>query len=94
MNCLVGCLAFFAPRLTIVVLQLTTGYVLRAYTTLLWPFLGFLFLPTTTLAYAWAKNSGGTVEGFRLVIVVLAVLIDLGLIGKGRSSLRGRRDEE
>jgi len=81
------------PRLTIVVLQLTTGYVLRAYETLLWPFLGFLFLPTTTLAYAWAKNSGGTVEGFRLVVVVLAVLIDLGLIGKGRSSLRGRRDD-
>jgi hypothetical protein len=92
-NCLVGCLTFFAPRVTIVVLQLTTGYVLRAYATLLWPVLGFLFLPTTTLAYAWAKNSGGTVEGFRLAIVVLAVLIDLGLIGKGRSSLRGKDKE-
>ena len=71
-----------------VVLQLATGYVTRAYETLLWPLLGFLFLPLTTLAYAWAKNSGGTVEGFRLIVVVLAVLIDLGLIGKGRSSLR------
>jgi len=93
-NCLVGCLAFFAPRVTIVVLQLATGYITRAYATLLWPVLGFLFLPTTTLAYAWAKNSGGTVEGFRLVIVVLAVLIDLGLIGKGRSSLRRKRGDE
>jgi hypothetical protein len=93
-NCLVGCLAFFMPRVTLVVLQLMTGYVLRAYATLLWPFLGFVFLPTTTLAYAWAENSGGTVEGFRLVVVVLAVLIDLGLIGKGRRSLRGRGKDE
>ncbi|HVS18241.1 MAG TPA: hypothetical protein VMT18_06545 [Planctomycetota bacterium] len=92
-NFIVGCLAFFAPRVTIVVLQLATGYVTRAYETLLWPLLGFLFLPLTTLAYAWAKNSGGSVEGFRLIVVVLAVLIDLGLIGTGRSSLRRKRGE-
>ena len=93
MQCLLGCLAFLAPRVTIVVLQLTTGYVLRPYQTLLWPVLGFLFLPLTTLAYAWAMNTAGRVEGVRLVVVVLAVLLDLGLIGKGRSSMRGRRDE-
>lgn len=94
MNCLVGCLAFFMPRVTIVVLQLTSGYVLRAYSTLLWPVLGFLFLPLTTLAYAWAKNTGGTVEGLRLAVVVLAVLVDLGLIGKSRNSLRRKGNDD
>ena len=93
MQCLFGCLAFLAPRVTIIVLQLTTGYVTRAYQTLLWPVLGFLFLPLTTLAYAWAKNTGGQIEGFRLVIVVLAVLIDLGVIGKGGRSMRKQKDE-
>ena len=101
MHCLFGCLAFLAPRLTLIGLQLFTGarwslesgYVTRAYATLLWPVLGLVFMPLTTLAYAWAKNSHGTVEGYRLVILVLAVLIDLGIIGKGGRGLRRKKDE-
>jgi hypothetical protein len=90
-HCLIGCLAFLAPRLTIILLQLASGYVGRAYATLLWPVLGWIFMPLTTLAYAWARNTYGTVEGFGVVVVVLAVLLDLGIIGKGRSSLaRGK----
>ena len=58
-----------------------SSYLERAYHGLLWPFLGFLFLPLTTIAYAWALNGYGSVEGLRLVVVVLAVLMDLGIIG-------------
>jgi hypothetical protein len=42
-------------------------------------------MPLTTLAYAWAINSRGSVEGFQLVVVVVAVLIDLGLVGGSAS---------
>jgi hypothetical protein len=88
MHCLIGCLAFLAPRLTIILVQLASGYIGQAYVTLLWPVLGWIFMPLTTLAYAWARNTYGTVEGFGVAVVVLAVLLDLGIIGKGRSSLR------
>jgi hypothetical protein len=89
MPCLVGLLALIAPRVTIVLLVLLSDYLGNAYETWVWPFLGFLCLPTTTLAYAWAHHSGG-VEGWRLVIVVLAVLIDLGIIGAGSKSRGGK----
>jgi hypothetical protein len=84
-----GCLALFFPRLAIIVIAVFTNYLGRAYETVLWPLLGFFFLPLTTLAYAWAVNSNGTVNGIYLVVVVVAVLIDLGLLGGGAES--GRR---
>lgn len=82
MPCLVGCLALAAPRLAIVLVVVFSDYIGTAYKSMLWPFLGFLFMPLTTLAYAWAFHSGGgNVAGFGLVVVVVAVLIDLGIIG-------------
>ena len=81
MPCLIGCLALTAPRFAIVLVVLFSDYIGRAYETVLWPFIGFLFLPLTTLAYAWAINSRGSVEGVHLVVVVIAALIDLGLVG-------------
>jgi hypothetical protein len=88
MPCLIGCLALSAPRFAIVLVVLFSNYIGRAYETTLWPFLGFLVMPLTTLAYAWAINSRGSVEGLHLAVVVLAVLIDLGLIGGSASERR------
>ncbi len=83
MYCLVGCIALSTPRLAILLVVVFGDYIGRAYDTLMWPLLGFLLMPTTTLAYAWAINSRGSVEGLQLVVVVIAVLIDLGMIGGG-----------
>jgi hypothetical protein len=87
---LVGCLALFTPRIAIVLVVLTSDYLGRAYETMLWPLLGFFFMPVTTLAYAWAINSAGSVRGAYLVVVVIAVLIDLGLVGAGGKARRAR----
>ena len=92
MPCLVGCLALTAPRLAIVLVVFFSDYIGRAYESTLWPFVGFLFMPLTTLAYAWAINSRGSVSGFYLVVVVVAVLMDLGLVGG--SAAKQRRAEE
>lgn len=81
MGCFIGCLALLTPRLAIFLVFLFSDYLGRAYETNFWPFLGFLFMPLTTLAYAWAMNSHGSVSGMYLVVVVLAVLFDLGLVG-------------
>ena len=90
----VGCLALSAPRFAIVLVVLFSNYIGRAYQTVLWPFLGFLFMPLTTLAYAFAINSHGTVDGMYLVVVVVAVLIDLGLVGGSASGRYRARNRE
>lgn len=79
--CLLLLLAIIGPRFVLLALALFSNYLQAAYTGLLIPLLGFLFMPFTTLAYAWAINSTGQVAGIQLVVVVVAVLIDLGVIG-------------
>jgi hypothetical protein len=88
---LVGCFALAAPRIAIVLVVLFSDYIGRAYETTLWPLAGFLFLPLTTLAYAWAINANGSVRGFYLVAVVIAVLIDLGMFRGSTSKRRWSR---
>lgn len=88
MPCFIGCLALGTPRLAIVLVVIFSDYIGRAYDTMLWPLLGFFFMPMTTLVYAWAINARGSVDGIHLVVLVLAVLLDLGLIG---GSSRARR---
>lgn len=88
MPCLIALLALMAPRLVIILLAIFSTYLSSAYQTVLWPVLGFFFMPFTTLAYAWAINSNGSVSGFHLVVVVLAVLVDLGSVGGGASQHR------
>jgi hypothetical protein len=92
MPCLIGCLALSAPRFAIALVVLFSDYIGRAYETRLWPLLGFFFMPLTTLAYAWAINSQGSVSGGYLVVVVIAVLMDLGIIGGSASNRYRARD--
>jgi hypothetical protein len=83
MPCLLGCLALIAPRVVLILLWIFGSYVGDSFETALWPLLGFVFLPVTTLAYAWAWHLApeGSVQGVGLVIVVIAVMLDLGIIG-------------
>jgi hypothetical protein len=93
--CLVFALGLMAPRLVIVLLWLLTDYMSRAFTTWFWPTLGFFILPTTTIAYAIARNAfstpTGAIQAGGVVVIVLGVVIDLGLIGRGRGITK-RRD--
>lgn len=91
MHCLLGLLSLIFPRVVIVMVWLFSDYLGRAYESVLWPLLGFFFLPLTTLAYAFAVNSSGSVTGFYLAVVVVAVLVDLGMIGGGAGSKRRKR---
>jgi hypothetical protein len=93
MPCLLAIGGLTLPRVVIAFLWIFTSYLERAFDSFLWPLLGFFFLPTTTLAWAWAENTrpGTGIGGVHAVIVVLALLLDLGFIGGGRSSLASRR---
>lgn len=67
-----------------VVLWILTDYLSSAYEGWLLPFLGFFLMPTTTLAYAVAENETRGLRSWGGPLVVLAVLIDLGVWGRGR----------
>jgi hypothetical protein len=89
MPCLLAVIGFFFPRIVLIILWLS-GYLDKAYATVLWPLLGFFFAPFTTLAYAWAINSNGSVSGIYLVVLVIAVLMDIGVLGGGDRERRKR----
>ena len=88
---LIGLSGYFFPRLILVLIWLFSDYLGRAYNTVIWPLLGFVFMPLTTLAYAWAINSNGSVQGMYAVGVILAAVLDLGTHGVGPFSKRSRR---
>jgi len=96
--CLVGCLALFFPRIAMaLVWAFGPGYLERALHPWYWLVLGFLFLPTTSLAFAYSMNSlapAGDVPPLGWVLVGVGALIDLGLFGNGARSSRRRRDDE
>ena len=61
-----------------------------SYDGLLLPLLGFIFLPLTTLAYAWMANTGQPSTGLNLLILIVAVVIDVGGLGGGEYHRRRR----
>jgi hypothetical protein len=98
MPCLLGCLAVVSPRLALFLVWLFGGgYVVRPYGSWVWPALGFVFFPLTTLAFAFAFNSlghHGQVTPFGWLLTGIALLCDIGLIGGGHSQWRQRRDSD
>ena len=92
MPCLLGLGALFFPRVILVLIWIFSDY-LNIFSSIIWPILGLIFLPLTTLAYAWAFHSGdGSITAVGIVAIVIAVLIDLGMLaGGGHSARSGRR---
>lgn len=78
MPCLLTLVVLMFPRVILVFLWLFSHFLDRAYHGLAIPLLGFIFLPITTIVYAWMVNSGLPLQGINLVILILAVLLDAG----------------
>ena len=88
MCCVLLLLAFFTPRIVLFLLWLFTNYLSRAFDAFPLPFLGFLFLPATTLAYAVAQNELGGINGLGLIVVLIGLAFDIGLLGGGARQRR------
>ena len=89
MPCLIGCLAMGLPRLTVFALWLFSDWFVPVFKSNLWFFLGFLFMPMTTLAYGWSWHRGqGEHDGLGITVIVIGVAFDLGLIRIGRPRRR------
>jgi len=90
MPCLLVILVLAFPRIVLVAMFLLSNYLQRAYHGLLIPLLGFLFLPLTTIVYAWLVNNHQEIAGINLVFLVIAVLIDAGGLSGGEYHRRQR----
>lgn len=90
MPCLIVVLLVAFPRIALVLVFLLSNYLERAYHGLLIPLLGFMFLPLTTLIYAWMTNTGQPLAGMGLIILLIAVLADIGSLGGGEYHRRSR----
>lgn len=90
MPCLLLIVVVAFPRVVLVLMYLLSNYLQRAYTTMLVPILGFIFLPLTTIVYAWLVNSHMPLAGVNVIILIVAVVIDLGGWSGGEWHRRSR----
>jgi hypothetical protein len=90
MPCLLALLALAAPRLVVFVLWFFTNWFRGVFNSVLWPILGFFFLPTTLLWYTAVQHWwGGQWTLWPVVGIVIALAIDLSP-AKGRSRRKDR----
>jgi len=88
MPCLLAIVVLAFPRVVLVLMWLFSNVLNRAYNNMLIPVLGFIFLPITTIVYAWLVTNHMPIEGLNLFIVIIAVVLDLGSHGGGFRSYR------
>ena len=82
MPCLFAVFALLTPRLVIAVLYVFTAWFTGVFDSLLWPVLGFIFLPTTLLGYTAVHHwFGGQWSLWPILGIILALLIDVSPAG-------------
>lgn len=87
--CCLGIIAVIFPRVALFGMWLT-GYAGFAFDTVVWPVLGFFFMPYTTCAYAIAMNEIGELRGWGMALLIIGVFLDLGSHGGGASAGKRR----
>jgi hypothetical protein len=92
MGCIFVLIAVLSPRLAVLLMWIFTPWVDRAFGPVIWPILGILFLPLTTLMYVilWNTNGYG-VDGWEWLFVILALFGDVvshagGALGRQRGA--------
>jgi hypothetical protein len=93
MPCLIVLLALLTPRLVVALLWFFSTWFVGLFPSLLWPIIGFIFLPTTLLWYSAVQRwFGGQWTLWPVVGIVVALLIDLAPV-RGTRHLRRRRGD-
>lgn len=89
MPCLLAILALATPRLLVALLWFFSRWFDGLFTTMLWPILGFIFLPTTLLWYTAVQRwFQGQWTLWPIVGLVIALMIDLSPAGGRRRPAR------
>jgi hypothetical protein len=78
MPCCLAVAALFVPRVVIVLLWFFTDWFAGLFDTLLWPILGFIFLPTTLFWYTAVQHwFAGQWTVIPVIGIVIALATDL-----------------
>ena len=89
MGCIFAVIALAVPRTLMVFAFLLTDWFGRGFETQVWPILGFVFMPYTTLAYLAAMlNNNHTLSGGWLALFIVAIIVDAGHWGGGGVAYR------
>ena len=83
MGCLFLLIAALSPRLAVALMWIFSPWVDRAFDSFIWPLLGLILLPWTTLLYVTLWNTNGRgVDGWEWIFVVFGVLADVASWGR------------
>ena len=92
--CLGALIAMALPRAAMVAIYiLERQWFTTAYETVVWPVLGFFFMPYTTLAYMAGKVNAGEIKDGWLILLIVAVVMDLSSWGSGGEAARRRHPD-
>ncbi len=89
-GCVLALFAMASPRLAVFLVWVFTDRMGIAFEHFWMGLVGFLFLPWTTLAWSLCYARGNGVTGFGVILVIVALLLDLGTYG-GSSQMQRRR---
>jgi hypothetical protein len=90
MGCLLALMSAFAPRLVFLIVWIARpAYVDAVFDTFIFPLLGLIFLPFTTLMWVLLDSPPVGVHGADWIWIVIAVLLDLS----NYASTYARREE-
>jgi hypothetical protein len=88
--CLLVLLMVLGPRLFLIAVWLLTNWY-SAFDSRLVAMLGWLFLPYTSMAWMFIHfHNAGQIQGGYLVLLILAVLVDIGVLPGSHRAYRNR----
>ena len=91
-GCLLAMAAGVAPRLVLILMWLVGPRINAAFNSWIWPVLGIIFAPYTTIMYVLVWSPATGISGWDWVWIALGVMLDLmkwGLIGNNRRGIPG-----
>ena len=89
--CLAVLLMLLGPRVVLVLVWLLTNWY-TAFDSRLVAFLGWIFLPYTSMAWMYVYfNNAGQIQGGYLVLMILAVLTDIGVFSGGHRAMKRKQ---
>jgi hypothetical protein len=75
--CLALVAAFLGPRFAFILIWIFGERVQHVYSSWIWPLLGVIFIPWTSLAYILVWSPAHHVSGAGWILVVLGLFLDL-----------------
>ena len=82
MGCLLAIMSAFAPRLVFLIIWIARPvYIDSVFDTFIFPLLGLIFLPFTTLMWVLLDAPPVGVHGLDWLWIAIAVVLDLGHVG-------------